>query len=181
MELQIAECRLKIGLKIGVLCVVAAMTAAVAAAEIIDRVLAVVGGVVITQSDVTAAFDLGLASPGQTDDPLAAVLSQLIDRQLMLAEVERYVPPEPAPEALDRAVAAVRGRFASDQAFDAALSRSGLDARRLRQLLRNQLRIDSYLDQRFNVAPDRRSTLVSEWLSGLRRRAEINHVYVQRR
>ena len=179
MELQIADCRLKIG--IGAVCLACAMTAAVARAEIIDRVLAVVSGVVITQSDVTAAIDLGLASPGQTDDPVATVLSQLIDRQLMLAEVERYVPPEPAPEALDRAVAAVRARFVSEQAFGAALARSGLDAPRLRQLLRDRLRIDSYLDQRFNVAPDRRSALVGEWVSGLRRRADINYLYVQRR
>jgi hypothetical protein len=143
-------------------------------AEIIDRVLAVVSGVVITQSDVTAAFDLGLASPGQTDDPV-------IDRQLMLAEVERYAPPEPAPDALGRAVAAVRARFSSEQAFNAALARSGVDAPRLRQLLRDQLRIDAYLDQRFNVTPDRRPALVGEWLSGLRRRSDINYLYVQRR
>ena len=153
----------------------------VANAEIIDRVLAVVGGVVITQSDVTAAIDLGLASAGQTDDPVASVLSQLIDRQLMLAEVERYAPPEPAPDALDRAAAAVRARFDSERAYGAALARSGLDAPRLRQLLRDQLRIDAYLDQRFNVAPDRRSALVSEWLAGLHRRADINYLYVQRR
>ena len=150
-------------------------------AEIIDRVLAVVGGVVIAQSDVTAAIDLGLTSPPQTDDPVAAVLSQLIDRQLMLAEVERYVPPEPAPEAIDRAAAAVRARFVSEQAFGAALARSGLDAPRLRQLLHDQLRIDAYLDQRFNVTPDRRSALVGEWVSGLRRRADITYLYLQRR
>ena len=150
-------------------------------AEIIDRVLAVVGGVVITQSDVTAAFELGLASPGQTDDPVAAVLTQLIDRQLMLAEVERYAPPEPAPGALDRAADAVRARFSSEQAFRAALARSGLDAPRLRQLLRDQLRIEAYLDQRFNTTPDRRPALVGEWLSGLRRRADINYLYVQRK
>ena len=39
----------------------------VAHAEIIDRVLAVVSGVVITQSDVTAAFDLGLAGKSWMD------------------------------------------------------------------------------------------------------------------
>ena len=152
-----------------------------AGAEIIDRVLAVVGGVVITQSDVTAAFDVGLSAPGQTDDPLAAVLSQLIDRQLMLTEVERYAPPEPAADALDRAAAAVRARFSSEQAFGAALARSGLDTSRLRQLLRDQLRIDAYLEQRFNVTPERRPALVAEWLGGLRRRADINYLYVQRR
>src|SRR5262249_28334660 len=78
-----------------------------ARAEIIDRVLAVVQGIVITQSDVTAASDLGLVTVAPTDDPLGAALSQLVDRQLILAEVERYAPSEPADEAIDRRIQAV--------------------------------------------------------------------------
>src|ERR1700730_11047463 len=70
-----------------------ALCSAGAGAEIIDRVLANVGGGVIMQSDVTMAFELGLVTVGETDDPIAAVLSQLIDRRLVLAEVDRYAPP----------------------------------------------------------------------------------------
>ena len=150
-------------------------------AEIIDRVLAVVGGVVITQTDTIAAVELGLITPGPTDDPMAAVLSQLIDRQLVLAEVDRYAPPEPTPDAIDRAAQAVRARFPSDQAYQAVLTRSGIDAARLRQTLRDRLRIDAYLEQRFAVASDRRTALVNEWVSGLRRRADITYLDVQRR
>jgi parvulin-like peptidyl-prolyl isomerase len=148
-------------------------------AEIIERVLAVVQGVVITQSDATAAASLGLATIEPTDDPLGAMLAKLIDRQLILAEVERYAPSEPAAEAIDQRLRLVRARFASADAYAAALNRSGLDEPRLRQLLRDELRIEAYLEQRFPT--DRRADLVADWLNGLRRRAEVIYLYVPRR
>ena len=84
---------------------------------------------------------------------MRAVLSKLIDRELMLAEVDRYAPPEPTAAAIDREVARVRARFASDGAFEAALARSGIDVPHLRETLRDELRIQAYLDQRFTVPP----------------------------
>jgi hypothetical protein len=151
----------------------------IASAEIIDRVLAVVGGVVITQSDATAAFELGLVSIGPTDDPLATALSKLIDRQLMLTEVERYAPPDPPEEAVDRLVESVRSKFPASGAYTAALNRSGVDEARLRQILRDQIRIDAYLEQRFTS--ESRATLIGEWVNGLRRRTDITYLYVPRR
>lgn len=131
---------------------VAVLLAAPARGEVIDRVLAVVAGDVITLSDVTAARDLGLARPAAGGDPIGAVLSQLIDRALVLAEVDRYAPPEASADAVDRGVAAVRRRFASDQAFERALARSGLDLAGVRGLVRENLRIEAYEAQRFTVA-----------------------------
>ena len=130
----------------------------IATAEIIDRVLAVVSGAVIMQSDVLAAFELGVVDPGTTDDPMAAVLSQLIDRQLILAEVDRYVPPEPSADAIERAAQQVRARFATAAAYDSALARSGMGEARLRRMLRDELRIRAYLDERF---PSRRRATTS--------------------
>ncbi len=92
--------------------------------EVIDRVLAVVAGDLIMQSDVRAARELGLVNAGDAADPDRAVLSQLIDRALILDEVERYAPPEPAPDAIDRAFRAVRARFASDDGFFQCASRA---------------------------------------------------------
>jgi parvulin-like peptidyl-prolyl isomerase len=123
-------------------------------AEIIDRVLAVVGAVVITQSDVTAASTLGLVAAAEKDaDPIQAVLSRLVDRQLILAEVNRYAPPEPTAAAVDQEVAAVRARFPSDAAYTAAFARTGMDDKQLRQYLHDDLRIREYLTQRFTVPP----------------------------
>ena len=121
--------------------------------EIIDRVLAVAGGYLIMQSDVTAARDLGLVLPGSLPDPVREVLSRLIDRALVLAEVDRYAPPEPGADAVDRAVLGVRSRFATPAAMAAALARVGMDEAHLRETLRQDLRIRAYFEQRFTVAP----------------------------
>ena len=146
-------------------------------AETIDRVLAVVAGQLITLSDVTAAADLGLQTADGAADPVRAVLAKLIDRELVLAEVERYAPPEPTAEAVDREVARVRQRFASPAAFDAALARSGIDEKHLRETLRQDLRLRAYLDQRFSTA-DRRVALIDEWMAGLRRRGGVIDLYL---
>ena len=151
-------------------------------AETIDRVLAVVAGQIITLSDVTAARALGLQSPGNAADPVRVVLSKLMDRELVLAEVERYAPPEPPPDAVDREIDAIRTRFPSADSFDAALARSGLDDKRLREIVRQDLRIRTYEEQRFAAAdPARRQTLVDEWIAGLRRRADIIDLYLQQK
>jgi hypothetical protein len=122
-------------------------------AEIIDRVLAVVDGAVITLSDVTAASELGLVPEEAADDRIGAVLARLINRQLILREVDRYTPSEPTEEAVDQEVATVRARFTSPEAYASALTRSGLDDKRLRLLLRDSLRIRAYVEQRFSVPP----------------------------
>jgi len=128
----------------------AAVTVSVRAAETIDRVLAVAAGELIMLSDVTAARDLGLVpAPAATGDPVAPVLARLVDRALILAEVDRYAPPEPGADAVDREVQTVRSRFATPAALDAALSKSGIDENHLRQTLREDLRIRAYEDQRF--------------------------------
>jgi hypothetical protein len=150
-------------------------------AEVIDRVLAVVNGTVITLSDVTAARELGLVRVDEAADPVGAVLSGLIDRMLELIEVDRYAPPEPSAEAIDRQLEVVRERLGTQPALDAALTRWGLDVQHLREWLRDDLRIRAYLDQRFVAAPERRQRLIAEWLAALRRRAELTDLYLSER
>ena len=120
--------------------------------EIIDRVLAVVDRAIITQSDVLGVIRLGIERAPQAGDPVQVVLDRLIERRLMLAEVDRYAPPEPPPEQLNRRLEAVRGSFATPQQFEAELARSGLDIEQLRRHLRDDLRIDAHLQQRFGAS-----------------------------
>lgn len=159
----------------------ALIVSAQASAETIDRVLAVVAGQLITLSDLNAMRDLGIVTPTPSSpDPTGDVLSRLIDRELMLAEVERYEPPEPAPADIDREVAAVRARFPSEKAFNDVLARSGFSATQVREVVRQNLRLKAYLDQRFAVASgdeQRRQTMIDDWLSGLRRRNPVINLY----
>jgi hypothetical protein len=133
------------------LCLAAvALAAAPVWAEIFDRVLAVVGTEVVTLSDVRAAevFRFAAGATAGTTDALAI----LIDRQLMLGEVERYAAPEPEPAALDRRVAQVRARFPTSELYEQALARTAMTEARLRVVVAENLRIETYLEQRFGTA-----------------------------
>lgn len=121
--------------------------------EVIDRMLAVVAGDLIMMSDVAAAVEFGLVPQTSGSDVTRTVLSQLIDRSLMLAEVDRYAPPEPSQDAVDREYAVVRERFSSADGFDEALARYGIEESSLRATLRANLRLRAYLAQRFSTVP----------------------------
>jgi hypothetical protein len=141
--------------------------------------------------------------PAPSGGATATALDALIDRVLVLEEVERYQPPEPDPAAVERGVAAVRAAHASS--YESALLTSGLDEGFVRQWVRNELRIEGYLAQRFAgvveaseddietyrrthgtegrpldetavraaVTAERHAALVREWIDGLRARASI--------
>ncbi len=177
MRLQIADGRWLIGLVIAGFAIGVPLRA-----ETIDRVLAVVSGQMIMLSDVNAARELGLRTAGEpgSPDPIRAMLNALIDRQIVLTEVERYSPAEPAADAIEREVSRVSGRFATAEAFRSALSRTGITEKDLRGMLRQDLRIAAYLDQRFAAAQARRQALMDEWLAGLRNRSEIVDLYLTR-
>jgi hypothetical protein len=123
-----------------------------AAQEVIDRVLAVAAGNLIMLSDVAAARDLGLVAAGAAADPIREILTRLIERALVLAEVDRYAPPEPDAAAVEREAAIVRARFPTAEGFKQALARVGMNEAHLRETLRGDLRIRAYLEQRFAVA-----------------------------
>jgi hypothetical protein len=153
---------------------------AVVPAETIDRVLAVVAGQLIMLSDVTAARALGIVEPVPEADPVGSVLARLIDRELMLAEVDRYAPPEPESADIDREVAAVRARFPSQKAFDDTLARSGFDVTHVREIVRQNQRLRAYLEQRFTASDNdagRRQSVIDDWVAGLRRRTPVLNLY----
>ena len=60
--------------------------------EIVERVMAVVAGDVIMLSDVNAVKELGLVPVPAGADPVREILTRLIDRALMLNEVEQGGP-----------------------------------------------------------------------------------------
>ena len=72
----------------------------------------------------------------------------------------------------------MRQRFPSAAAFEAALARSGIDEKHLRETLRQDLRMRAYLDQRFSTATERRAALINEWMAGLRRRGDVIDLYL---
>ena len=117
--------------------------------ERIDRVLAVVEGQIILLSDVRAFLDLRLIKRPDAADPTPPVLTALIERQLILDEAARYGIEAPTSEEVDARLAAVISRVGGTEAFQARLLTVGFTLDDLKQVLRNDLRIERYLARRF--------------------------------
>jgi hypothetical protein len=119
------------------------------AAQVLDRVVAIVSGSVITLSDARAALTLGLVDPGGAGDPIEAAMRWLIDRQLVLDEAGRGERTQVDPAALARALDRVRQRFPSEADYRRALATLGLDDAGVQRLVRDTLLARQYLDRRF--------------------------------
>jgi hypothetical protein len=119
---------------------------------VIDCVLARVDDQVITLSDARAAVTLGMVEPAGGADPIAEALGELIDRELILAEANRYAAPAPDPVDVNARIAEIRRRFTSEADWQRALEASALTPERLHYLIRNNLRIESYVDQLFSMS-----------------------------
>ncbi len=114
---------------------------------VLDAVVVTVNGQVITASDVRAAAHLLGAQGRVPADPVAA----LVDRALMLDEVDRA-----SPSALPDAQVEAR-RLQVEAALDASArgqlaTRDAMTDDRLRAWLRDDLRIEAYVAQRFTAA-----------------------------
>lgn len=191
-----------------------------ARAEVIDRILATVGGALILQSDALAAIRLGFVEVPAQGDRLQFTLDRLIERRLMLIEVDRYAPPEPPRPLLDERMQQIDQRIGSGERLDAILRETGFSLEQLRLYVRDDLRIEGYVQQRFGAAyrpseeeiaayyrshqaeftrdgrlrsfeevraaarasllAERQTELVREWMAGLRRRTEVNVLYLGR-
>jgi hypothetical protein len=194
------------------------LVAAGARAEIIDRILATVGGGLVLQTDAVAVVRLGLMQPPASGDALQWTMDRLIERRLMLIEVDRYGPPEPPLGEIDARVRAIDERIGSGTDLDLILRETGMSVDQLRLYVRDDLRIESYIQQRFGatfqpteddivdyyrahpeaftrdgrllsfaearsaarqaVQTQLRESAVREWLAGLRRRTEVNVLYL---
>jgi hypothetical protein len=117
--------------------------------QLLDRVVARVSGIPVTQTDVDAALGLGVVMVSGAEDPRAAATRQLIERQLILGEVARFSPPEPDAAAIERAVADMKQRAGAR--LDTLMQSTGVDEQRIRELARETLRIQAYLNQRFGT------------------------------
>ena len=136
----------------GLLAVLGLLAAGPAEAQVLDRILAVVAGHVITASDVEAFLGLGLTGI----DPGAAgaeerVLERLIDGRLVLDEADRLLTEDPPAARIETALEEVAARFADREDFASLLARTGLSLDDLRQVLRDEARRESYLRARFGA------------------------------
>jgi hypothetical protein len=144
--------------------------------ELIERTLAIVGGQAVTLSDVRTALALNLIESPPAADALDAATERLVQRTLVLREVERYAPPEPPETLVDERIGQLRGRFSSADQFARALAAGGFTDARLRAWVRDDLRIAAYLNQRFAAVGSPSEEDVSAFYTA--RRAEFERQQV---
>ena len=134
------------------------------AQQLLDRVVARIGTAALTQTDVDAALAFGVIDR-QAGDPV----KQMIDRRLIIAEVNRFPPPEPGETAITEQVAKMKATAGAQAA--AVMKRTGVDEQRLADFARETLRIQAYVAQRFGG--QRSDQQRTQWLDGLRARGDV--------
>jgi hypothetical protein len=133
---------------LGFVLTVPLLCAVSARAQIFDRVLATVDGHMVTLSDVRATTTLGL-TPAAGAAGGDAALDRWIERLLVLQEVDRFAPPEPAAAAIESRLAAVLAPLGTPDAVQTTLARLGIDRAWVQRWVRDDIRIQAYTEQRF--------------------------------
>lgn len=136
--------------RLAVLALTVGLPAWAGGADIVDRVVAVVGRHPITLSEAERALELGMVRGGK-DLSLPEIVERLIESYLIEREVQRY-PAEPVPkDEVRRAVDSLRDTFTSEEDFNLALRNHGMDVESLERILKRQLGVHRYLDRRFRA------------------------------
>jgi hypothetical protein len=130
------------------------------AQQLLDRVVARVNAQFLTLTDLRAAMALGVVDVSEEIDERDAI-GPLVDRYLILAEVERYAPSEPAADAIAREAGTLIAHAGSRLA--AVMASTGIDDSGIRGLARDNLKIRAYLDQRFGTAEQLTEEVVARY------------------
>jgi hypothetical protein len=115
----------------------------------VDRLVAVVEQRALMQSDVELALRLGSIEPPAPDVP--PPVEQLVKRELVRLEVDRFAVADPPADAVERRLAERAGGQPVD-AWLEALAAFGVPPAGIRRRVADDLRIETYLEQRFGAA-----------------------------
>jgi hypothetical protein len=124
------------------------------AQEVVDKMVAVVNArELITYSDLL--WQLALQPETPLDNPrsedLQRALQILVDQRLIAQEAEKLPAITPKSEEIDAMIKDLYSRFPSKADFYRRLNRVGLgeDSEQLREIVRQRVAIENYLDFRF--------------------------------
>jgi peptidyl-prolyl cis-trans isomerase SurA len=120
---------------------------------IVDRIAAVIDRQVITLSEVNqmVAIRFFPRTPKQSDDDYRrAVLEGLIAQALRYRDVERFGAMDIPKDSIEARVTEISRRFASPAELDAALAKVELTPDELRALVKRQLQVEAYIQERFS-------------------------------
>lgn len=141
------------------------LLAAASAQTVLDEVVLRFGGEIVTRLDIRQARLLKLVQvPNETDE---AYVDAIANRRLMLSDMRRNPPPEPPAEAVEDRLRRWAAQVGGDPG--ALLSRAGMSEAGLRAWLKDDLRLEAYIADRFGG----RQGEVAGWVATLRQRAGL--------
>ena len=122
------------------------------AAGVVDRIAALVDQQVITVSEVSQMSDIRFfpRAAGQNDDDYRhSILDSLISQALRYRDVERFGAEDIPKDSIEARLLEIQKRFASPAEFTAAIQRAELTLDEVRTLVKRQLQVEAYIQERF--------------------------------
>src|SRR5688572_11165762 len=154
------------------------LIALTASAATVDRVAATIDRQVLTVSEINQMAEIRFFPrvAGQSDDDSRrAILEALIAQALRFRDVERFGAQDIPKDSIETRLADMQARFASPTEFTAALARAELTLDEVRALIKRDLQVEAYIQERF--APmifvsneDIESTYAGTWSEQRRQR-----------
>src|SRR5712691_5419891 len=118
----------------------------------IDRVAALVDRQVLTVSEVSQMADIRFfprLAAQSDDDHRRFILDSLIAQALRFRDVERFGAEDVSKDSIEARLLQIQQRFASPAEFTAALQRAELTLDEVRALVKRQLQVEGYIQERF--------------------------------
>jgi hypothetical protein len=127
--------------------------------QVIDRVVAVIEGQVLTQSELEFEARVALIQQGGVraatapldEEALRVGLELVIGERLQVLSADRLEAFTAEQTEVEKSLAAFRKGFESEEAFQAFLSRFGVDMKQLTEVLKRRVRAQRILDSRVRL------------------------------
>ena len=122
-----------------------------AAAVTVDRIAATVDRQVLTVSEITQMVNIRFFSrtAQNEEDHRRNVLDALIAQALRYRDVDRFGAQDIPADTIAARLVEIQGRFASEAEFAAALAQAELTPDEVRALIKRQLQVEAYIQERF--------------------------------
>jgi hypothetical protein len=121
-------------------------------AATIDRIAALVDRQVLTVSEINQLAEIRFFSrkvQQSEDDYRREILDRLIAQALRYRDVERFGAEDIAADSIEARLKEIQQRFPTIADFNAALQRAELTLDEVRALVKRQIQVESYIQERF--------------------------------
>jgi hypothetical protein len=122
-----------------------------ASAVTVDRIAAIVDGQVLTVSEIAQMVEIRFypRAAQSEDDHRHNVLDGLIAQSLRYHDVERFGAQDISPDVIEARLLEIQHRFPTEAEFLAAAARAELAVDEIRALVKRQLQVEAYIQERF--------------------------------